>query len=67
MKRPIQLPMITFRGKRYFADVRLGELREVDVLATLSFQEFGQIATPKELDILIAAIHAYYCQFDVER
>ncbi len=57
--------MITFRGKRYFVDVRLGELREIDVLAPLPFHEFGKIATPEELALLIVAIHEYNRQLDV--
>ncbi len=57
--------MITFRGKRYFVDVRLEELREVDVFAPFPFQEFQKIATPDEIALLIDAIHEYYRQFDV--
>ncbi len=66
MNHPIQLPMVTFRGKRYFVDVRLRELREVDVLAPLSFREYEQIATPGEIATLKGSIQEYYRQFVVE-
>ncbi len=57
--------MITFRGKRYFVDVRLEELREVHVFAPFPFEEFEKIATPEEMATLIGAILEYYHQFEV--
>ena len=60
MKHAIQLPLISFRGKRYFVDVRLGEIREVDVLTTIPFTELEKIATPREIITLVGAIADYY-------
>jgi hypothetical protein len=59
--------MVTFRGRRYFVDVRLGELREVDILTPLPFEEFERTATSEELAMLVVAVFDYYRQFEEDR
>ena len=64
MRCPIRLPIIVFRGLRWFVDVRLEELRQADTgeFTPLSFEDFEQLASETEYEDLIEAIINYYHQ-----
>jgi hypothetical protein len=61
MKHPIQLPIICFRGVRWYVDVRLEELRKTDSwdITPLKFEDFEQQASESEWEDLIEAIFSY--------
>jgi hypothetical protein len=61
MKHPIHLPIIRFRGVRWYVDVRLEELRKADSwdITPLKFEDFEQQASESEWEDLIEAIFNY--------
>jgi hypothetical protein len=61
MKTPIQLPIINYRGLRWYVDVRLEELRQADTgdLTPLRFEDFETQATEAEWEDLVEAIFSY--------
>jgi hypothetical protein len=61
MKAPIQLPIIHFRGQRWYVDVRLEELRKADSwdITPLKFEDFEHQALESEWEDLIEAIFSY--------
>ena len=61
MRAPIQLPIIIFRGVRWYVDVRLEELRKADSwdITPLKFEDFEQQSTEAEWEDLIEAIFSY--------
>ena len=62
MKHAIQLPSISFRGLRWFVDVRLEELRQADTgnYTPLLFEDFEKEASESEWEDLIEAIFIYF-------
>ena len=61
MKHPIQLPIVFFRGHRWYVDVRLEELRKADSwdITPLKFEDFERQATEAQWEDLIEAIFSY--------